>query len=280
MANVYEMVTQRIIEELEQGIIPWNKPWTGVRGGAFNRISKKPYSLINQMMLRHDGEYASYKQWQSVGGQVRKGEKSEIVVFWKMLQKKEQNEDGDEVVRTIPVLKYFSVFHISQVDGVEPLEKPELNEEIEPLDEAEDVLMGYINREGIKFEQEASNEAYYAPLRDMIHLPLIEQFSDAAEYYSVAFHEATHSTMKETRCNRPQKMAAFGTENYSKEELVAEIGSATMLNILGIETKGTFKNNTAYIQNWLQVLKNDNRFIVSASSKAEKAVKYILGDVE
>lgn len=280
MANVYEMVTQRIIEELEQGIIPWNKPWTGVRGGAFNRISKKPYSLINQMMLRHDGEYASYKQWQSVGGQVRKGEKSEIVVFWKMLQKKEQNEDGDEVVRTIPVLKYFSVFHISQVDGVEPLEKPELNEEIEPLDEAEDVLMGYINREGIKFEQEASNEAYYAPLRDMIHLPLIEQFSDAAEYYSVAFHEATHSTMKETRCNRPQKMAAFGTENYSKEELVAEIGSATMLNILGIETKGTFKNNAAYIQNWLQVLKNDNRFIVSASSKAEKAVKYILGDVE
>ena len=118
MANVYEMVTQRIIEELEQGIIPWNKPWTGVRGGAFNRISKKPYSLINQMMLRHDGEYASYKQWQSVGGQVRKGEKSEIVVFWKMLQKKEQNEDGDEVVRTIPVLKYFSVFHSSQVDGV------------------------------------------------------------------------------------------------------------------------------------------------------------------
>lgn len=280
MANVYEMVTQRIIEELEQGIIPWNKPWTGVRGGAFNRISKKPYSLINQMMLRHDGEYASYKQWQSVGGQVRKGEKSEIVVFWKMLQKKEQNEDGDEVVRAIPVLKYFSVFHISQVDGVEPLEKPELNEEIEPLDEADDVLMGYINREGIKFEQEASNEAYYAPLRDLIHLPLIEQFSDAAEYYSVAFHEATHSTMKETRCNRPQKMAAFGTENYSKEELVAEIGSATMLNILGIETKGTFKNNTAYIQNWLQVLKNDNRFIVSASSKAEKAVKYILGDVE
>lgn len=277
MANVYQMVTDRIIAQLEQGIIPWQKTWTGVRGGAFNRISKKPYSLINQMMLRHDGEYASYKQWQSVGGQVRKGEKSEVVVFWKPYPVKEE-KDGEEVTRMIPILRYYSVFHISQVDGVEPLEKPELNEGIEPLEEAENVLMGYIKREGIKFEQEASNEAYYAPLRDMIHLPLIEQFTDAAEYYSVAFHEATHSTMKETRCNRTQSIAAFGSETYSKEELVAEIGSAALLNITGIETAGTVKNNAAYIQNWLQVLKNDSRFVISASSKAEKAVRYILND--
>lgn len=86
--NVYQMVTDRIIHELEQGIIPWNKPWTGIKGGAFNRISRKPYSLINQMMLRHQGEYASYKQWQSCGGQVRKGENAEQVVFWKIMQKK------------------------------------------------------------------------------------------------------------------------------------------------------------------------------------------------
>lgn len=144
------------------------------------------------------------------------------------------------------------------------------------FEEAEAVLMGYINREGITFETALSNEAYYAPLRDAIHIPVIGQFTDAAEYYSVAFHEATHSTMKDTRCNRPQKLAAFGSESYSKEELVAEIGSATLLSILGIETPESFRNNAAYIQNWLQVLKNDNRFIVSASSKAEKAVKYIL----
>ena len=275
--NIYAMVTDRIVAQLEQGIIPWQKPWTGVRGGAYNRISRKPYSLINQMMLRHEGEYASYKQWESVGGKVRKGSKAEIVVFWKMLMKKEQNEDGEEVVRTIPVLKYYNVFHISQVDGVEPLEKPELNE-IEPLEEAENVLMDYINREGIKFVQDKSDSAYYSPSRDLIHLPLREQFVSAEEYYSVAFHEATHSTMKDTRCNRPQKVAAFGNEDYSKEELVAEIGSATLLNVTGIETEGTFKNNTAYIQNWLTVLKNDSRFVISASSKAEKAVKYILGE--
>ena len=84
--NVYEMVTARIIEQLEKGLIPWERPWTGVRSGAFNRVSKKSYSLLNQMLLKHDGEYASFKQWQELGGKVRKGEKSEIVVFWKWLE--------------------------------------------------------------------------------------------------------------------------------------------------------------------------------------------------
>ena len=274
--NVYQIVTDRIIEELEKGQIPWQKPWSGTRSGAFNRISKKAYSLLNQMILQHDGEYASYTQWQSIGGQVRKGEKADQVVFWKMLEAEERNEDGETVKKIIPMLKYYPVFHISQVDGVEPLEKPELNE-IEPIEEAENVLMDYIRREGITFIQTASNDAYYAPFADKIQLPLREQFNSAEEYYSTAFHEATHSTMKTDRCNRPQKLAAFGSEDYSKEELVAEIGSATLMNVVGLETAKSFRNSTAYIQSWLKVLRNDNRFIVSASTKAEKAVNYILG---
>lgn len=277
MANVYEMVTDRIIKQLEQGVIPWRKTWSGVRGGAYNRVSKKTYSLINQIMLLHEGEYASYKQWQSLGGQVRKGEKSEMVVFWKIVQVDDTDENGDPVKKNVPVLRYYNVFHISQVDGVEPLDKP-VTSDIEPIEAAEGVLMDYINREGIKLEREASNQAYYVPSLDTIHLPLLEQFTDAAEYYSVAFHEATHSTMKPERCDRPQKMAAFGSESYSKEELVAEIGSATLLNITGIETDGTFQNNAAYIKSWLKVLRDDSKFIVSASSKAEKAVRYILGE--
>lgn len=277
--DVYQIVTDRIIKQLEQGFIPWRKPWTGIRGGAYNRISKRPYSLINQLLLNNTGEYASYKQWQSIGGQVRKGEKAEVVVFWKIYQRADKDKDGNPVTRNIPVLRYYTVFHVSQVDGVEPLEKPDLND-IDPIDEAERVLTDYVGRESINLERTVSNQAYYAPFTDTIHLPLIEQFDCSEEYYSVAFHEATHSTMKECRCNRPQKMAGFGSDSYSKEELVAEIGSATMLNILGIETKDTFKNSAAYIQNWLQVLKNDTTMIVSASSKAEKAVKYILGEVE
>ena len=200
-------------------------------------------------------------------------------MFWKINQTKEEDEDGNIKIKSFPILRYYNVFHISQVDGVEPLEQ-EVFCDTKPIEEAEKVLMNYINREGIRFEQDASDQAYYAPMRDMIHLPLIEQFDCAEEYYSVAFHEATHSTMKKSRCDRPNSVAAFGTENYSKEELVAEIGSAFMLNIVGIETDGTVKNNTAYIQNWLQVLKNDSKFVVSASSNAEKAVKYILGEKE
>lgn len=279
--SVYEMVTDRIIEQLENGVIPWQKPWTGVRSGAFNRISKKPYSLLNQMLLKYDGEYATFKQWQDLGGHVRKGEKSEIVCFWKIQPIEEEQEDGTKVVKQIPLLRYYNVFHISQVDGIEPLQEEELND-IEPIEKAENVLNDYWTRENITVKHMAGNRAYYSPTHDMICLPLFEQFTDSNEYYSTAFHESAHSTMKENRCNRAEdrkgKLVAFGSADYSKEELIAEISSATILNIIGIETKGSFTNSAAYIQNWLSVLRNDVKFIVSASSKAEKAVKYILGE--
>lgn len=278
--SVYEMVTERIIDQLENGVIPWEKPWTGIKSGAYNRISKKPYSLLNQMLLQHDGEYATFKQWESLGGHVRKGEKSEIVVFWKIQPIEEEKEDGTKEVKQIPLLRYFNVFHISQVDGVEPLSADEINN-IEPIEKAENVLHDYWTREDITVEHIAGDDAYYLPSRDLIRLPLFEQFMDANEYYSTAFHESVHSTMKESRCNRAEerkgKLVAFGSNDYSKEELVAEIGSASLMNIIGIETTKSFRNSSAYIQNWLSVLKNDVKFIVSASSKAEKAVDYILG---
>lgn len=281
--SVYEMVTDRIIDQLEQGIIPWEKPWRGIRSGAYNRISKKSYSLLNQMLLLHDGEYATFKQWQQLGGKVRKGAKSEIVVFWKIMPVEEKQEDGTTVKKSIPLLRYYNVFHISQIEGVEPLPKDTL-QELEPIEEAERILNGYVKRENIILVHKTGNKAFYSPEKDLIHLPLMEQFKNINEYYSTAFHEATHSTMKECRCNRAEerkgKLVAFGSEEYSKEELVAEIGSANIMNILGIETKKSFRNSAAYIQNWLSVLKNDVCFIVSASSKAEKAVKYILNGSE
>lgn len=279
--SVYEMITDRIIEQLENNIIPWEKPWTGIRSGAYNRISKKPYSLLNQMLLKHDGEYATFKQWADIGGHVRKGAKSEIVVFWKIQPVEETLEDGTTEVKQIPLLRYFNVFHISQVDGIEPLQADDLNG-IEPIEKADQILSDYWTRENITVEHKAGDDAYYSPRRDMIRLPLFEQFTDANEYYSTVFHESVHSTMKENRCNRAEdrkgKLVAFGSNEYSKEELVAEIGSANLMNMLGIESDRSFRNSTAYIQNWLSVLKNDVKFIVSASSKAEKAVKYILGE--
>lgn len=277
--NVYEMVTERIIAELEKGVIPWEKPWTGVRSGAYNRVSKRPYSLLNQMLLKHTGEYATYKQWQDLGGQVKKGEKSEIVVFWKIFETEETNKDtGEKETKKIPLLRYYNVFHISQVEGVEPLKPEQLNDEVEPIEEADKIITDYITREHIEFTECRSNEAYYSPSSDRVVVPMKEQYKVINEYYSTTFHELTHSTGHKSRLNRLETgaVAAFGGTEYSKEELVAEIDSASLMNLLGIETVKTFRNSAAYIQSWLQVLRNDNKFIVSASSKAEKAVNYIL----
>ena len=233
------------------------------------------------MLLGKAGEWASFKQWTELGGHIRKGEKSSFVTFWKVQEIEETKEDGTKEIKQIPLLRYYNVFHISQVEGIKPLDTETLNA-TEPIETAEKIFKDYVTREGIRVEQTASNNAYYSPTFDLIHLPLIEQFTRAEEYYSTAFHEATHSTMKESRCNRQEdrkgKLVAFGSEEYSKEELVAEIGSANILNLLGIETDHSFQNSTAYIQSWIKALRNDVKMIVSASSKAEKATKYILNE--
>lgn len=278
--NIYEEITNRIIAKLEEGEIPWHKPWSGIASGAYNRVSKKPYSLLNQMLLKHDGEYATYKQWSELGGKIRKGEKSEIVVFWKILEVEEKNSSNNKVEKkSIPLLKYINVFHVSQVDGVEPKEiKPV---EHKPIEEAEKIKQNYINREHIHIEETVSNRAFYSPIRDYIQVPCKEQYKDVLEFYSTLFHEMIHSTGHKDRLKRLDcsvKFASFGSEDYSKEELIAEIGSAFLMSHIGIESNKTFKNSTAYIQSWLKVLRNDNRFIVSTSGKAEKAMKYILGE--
>ena len=230
------------------------------------------------MLLEHTGEYASWNQWKNLGGHIKKGAKAEIVVFWKIIDVEEKNDKGEIEKKKLPLLRYYNVFHISQVEGVEPL-KEKLNTEIEPIEEADRIISDYVDREQLTFNECKSNKAYYAPLIDTVVVPLKEQYKNINEYYSTTFHELTHSTGAKNRLNRldNNNVAAFGSQNYSKEELVAEIGSASMLNYLGIETTGTFNNSAAYIESWLKVLKNDNKFVVSASSKAEKAINYILG---
>ena len=276
--DIYEMVTDRIIEQLEKGYIPWQKPWTGVHDGAYNRISNKPYSLLNQMLLSKTGEYASFKQWTELGGHIRKGEKAEIVTFWKIQQIEEENEDGEKVIKQIPLLRYYNVFHISQVEGVEP-KSIDLNE-LQPIEEAERIKTEYMQREHIKILEKVTDKAFYSPSLDYIQVPCKEQYQNIEEFYSTLFHEMTHSTGHKVRLNREdvKDCMYFGSENYSKEELCAELGSAFLINKLGIASSKSFNNSTAYIQSWLRVLKNDKKFIISASSRAEKAVKYILNE--
>lgn len=277
--DVYQIVTDRIIGMLEQGKIPWDRPWTGAGNLAIKHTSGKPYSLLNQMLLGNPGEYLTFNECTRLGGKVRKGAKASIVVFWKMLDRTEE-KDGKIKVKQIPYLKYMNVFHIDDCEGIEPKHYENTLREFNPIDKAEDVIAGYLARSGVRLEHINQGRAYYSPEADKVVLPIKEQFKGEAEYYSTAFHELTHSTGHKDRLDRIVAGSfSFGDETYSKEELVAEIGSASLMNMLCIETEGSIRNNAAYIQSWIKALRNDKRLIVSASSKASKAVEMIAPDL-
>lgn len=277
--NVYQIITDRIIAELEKGVVPWRKPWTGTPVGAYSRSTGKPYSLLNQMLLGRPGEYITWGQLKAEGGTVRQGEKSSVVVFWKQQVVKElDNESGEEIEKHVPVLRYFHVFHVDQCEGIRPKHTERTQGTFRPLDRAEEVQAAYVRREGVCVSYVAGDRACYSPTADRVTLPLREQFQSADEFYSTMFHELAHSTGHHTRLNRftGPGCAAFGSDNYGREELVAEIAAASLLNVCGIETRGSFQNSASYIDNWLRAIRGDNRLIVSAASKAEKASNLIL----
>lgn len=276
--DIYAAVTDRIIAQLEQGIIPWNKPWTGLQSGAVSGATGKPYSMLNQMLLGKPGEWYTWNQIQKLGGKVRKGEKSSMVVFWKQVPIKEEDPaTGEKVERLVPMLKYFNVFHVDQCEGIEA--KAIDPDAIDPATDetADSIITDYLIRSGVTLEHRKGDEAFYRPTDDRVVLPLREQFQDMAEYYSTAFHELTHSTGHRSRLNRLTGKAFFGNEEYSREELVAEIGAAALMNHCGVETGCSFRNSAAYIQSWLRALRNDKRMIVSASGAAAKAFDMIVG---
>lgn len=283
--DLYQSITDRIISQLEEGVCPWHKPWMG-SNLCISHVTGKPYSLLNQILLEGEqGEYLTFNQCREEGGHVKKGEKSKFVVFWKWLDKKDDKgnveigPDGNPV--KIPYLRYYNVFHIDQCEGIDPHfpSKFKLPDEHAAADQrAEEVLQDYITRSGVTLESRMSSEAYYRPLDDHIVLPKIEQFKSTAEYYSTAFHESVHSTGHSSRLNRLSDDAHFGSKIYSREELIAEMGAACLVNHVGLETASSFQNSAAYIHDWLSVLKDDKKMIVVAAGKAEKAVKLILGE--
>lgn len=289
--DAYQMVTDRICELLEQGFIPWDKPWAMSCSCAWSGYDGHVYTLLNQFLLADpsrkyksfdellddiSGEWVTFKQAKDRGGMVRKGEHGRKVVFFTMVPIKD--DDGNPTEKVRPVISWSTVFKISQCEGIEQkfhLEAGMLYE-FEANQTADEVASDYIFREGIIFKTKQCDKACYSPDTDTVLLPLPEQFQNNAEYYSTLFHELTYSTGHPKRLNRIVKTAAFGSDDYSAEELVAEIGSASIMATLGIENDGSFRNSTAYIQNWLKALKNDKKLIVTASSKAEKAIKMIL----
>lgn len=275
--SVYKYVTERIIAELEKGVIPWKKPWKGQK--AINYVSRKEYQGINTLLLPFPGEYLTFNQIRKLGGKVKKGEKSSMIVFYKFIEKK--NKDG-EVTETFPLLRYYNVFHLSQTEDIDTKSEAfKAKNDNEVIGDAEKVVKDYVEREKIKLQNIlGSDRAYYSQSEDKIVLPDLKQFVNSHEYYSTAFHEMTHSTGHKSRLDRFKDTESykFGSESYSKEELIAEVGSAMLCNHVGVEIPETFENSVAYIQSWIGVLKEKNnvRLVTTAASAAQRAVNFIL----
>ncbi|WP_404456970.1 ssDNA-binding domain-containing protein (plasmid) [Virgibacillus necropolis] len=268
--KIYEMITNQIIKKLERGTIPWKMPW--VNGIARNWKTQKAYRGINTMLL-DGGEYATFKQIKEAGGTIKKGEKSQIVVFWKMLKVEDKETDKK---KKIPMLRYYRVFKVGkQTEGIEPKQGNETFEH-DPITEAEKVKENYFNAPLFSFE---SGGAWYKPFSDHINVPPKEDFPNVNEYYSTLFHEMVHSTGHKDRLNRKEitDLKTHRSRSYSKEELVAELGASMLCGVTGIDNE-TIDNSASYIDSWLQALKNDKTLIVSASQKAQKASDHILGN--
>ena len=278
--NVYKMVTDRIIEQINKGSIPWLKPWH-LAGSeeelAINYVSRRPYSTLNQWLLIEPGEYLTFKQIQALGGTVKKGAKSRFVVFYTNVPYDKKNEETGEMERhTYPLLRYYNVFRLADTEGIPTKLTPaeyDVLKEIPLCDEADMAIADYVHSQPtLTFQNDKpSDRAYYSPATDTVVVPMPAQFDEAAEYYS---------TLTEARCNRRQDGAVsfFGTKSYSREELVAEIGAAMLCSNFGVDTKKAFRNSIAYLQSWVQNLKNDPKAIVFAAGRAEKAARYILGE--
>lgn len=280
--SIYQIITDKFIEMLEKGVVPWQKPWSNFNKNdvAISYTTRKPYSLLNQMLLGwKSGEYLTFKQIQDLKGQIRKGAKSSIVVFYSPTKITEKDKvTGEDVEKLIRCLKYYNVFHIDDTIGISSKISVDETKEtkVSYIESAENLIQDYLEREKtLKFvNDKVSNSAFFSPSQDIVQVPCIKQYKVVEEYYSTAFHEFTHSTLIEKRCNR-KVGNRFGDEKYSQEELVAEIGSAMICSIVGIDNAKVFNNSVAYVQSWLSKLRNDSKMIVVASAQAEKAVKYI-----
>lgn len=278
--DVYQIINNKIIELLEQGAIPWKKPWNAQSNYPRNLTSKKPYRGVNVFLLAcqqySNPWWLTFKQVQEKGGHVIKGAKSTPVIFWKWLDKSNpEGSDSEEVQNgKIPLLKYYNVFNIEQTEGIDVPEPEETHNEFDSVTAAEEVIANMPLSPDIRH---GGNRAYYSPTLDYIQLPNQHTFDSAEEYYNTCFHELAHSTGHISRLGRKSILepSYFGSHEYSKEELVAELAAAFLSGHCCIENI-TIKNSAAYIQGWLKSLKNDKTLLVHAAAQAQKAADYIL----
>jgi antirestriction protein ArdC len=270
--NVYEIITDRIIESLTKGVVPWRKPWKTET--PKNLISGKEYRGVNVLLLGSSTYespwWLTFNQARDLGGSVKKGERGTPVVFWKVYDK--ESEKGEQDRRF--VLRYYTVFNIAQCEGVKApasIVRPSFNS----IEACEQIVSGF---EGKPRIDHGGTRAFYNPIEDRIQMPVRESFVSAEEYYSTLFHELAHSTGSHDRLARKSLLNAssFDTHAYSFEELIAECGSAFLCGHAGIASS-TLDNSAAYIKHWANVLRSEPKWIVNAAAQAAKAADLVLG---
>lgn len=275
--NVQEIVTNRFVEKLEAGVVPWRKTWSTSRGLPRNFLTKKPYSGINIFLLAgfDRPNFLTYNQTRKLGGKVRKGAKSEIVVFWSVSW---QGLDGkyykEEVLGGTKkfILKYFRVFNQVDIEGIDfsdggeivafdPFNRNELCEAfIRGLDA--DVRVG-------------SGEPSYDPINDFIKIPYRKDFDLLDHFYATLFHELIHWTGSPKRLDRLE-LGKVDKVSYGKEELIAELGSSFLCAQLGVDNDEVFEDQASYLASWIKTLKGDSRLLMSASRAARKGSEFVL----
>jgi antirestriction protein ArdC len=276
--DMYAIINDMIMEKLQNGKAPWRQTWNNY-GPARNYVSKKPYRGINALILNNTESeyplYLSFLQVKELGGYIKKGSKSVEVIYWKTLE-----FENDDKVKRIPFLRYYNVFNVDCVEGTKlKLPTRYINDSI---DNCESIVSNMPSKPII---EHGGDEPYYNWKEDRVKLPHRDNFILSDEYYATLFHELGHSTGHESRLNRDtvMKPAVYGSRDYCKEELIAEITTCFLCGEAGIANK-IIDNSTSYIQFWLErlthMLREDNKAFLRASTLAQKATDYILNRVE
>jgi len=282
--KVYKKIADSILEKIQEGNLPWNKPWNGGEGAAINIATNHSFRGFNAFYLSFMGEkystcrFMTYNQAKTLGGQVRKGEHG-YIGFKPMTLKSKTRKDENGNPAMFVTYSAVTYFNVDQIDGLPEkyykLEETEARE-FNKIEECEKIVSSMPSKPEVKHEEQ---RAYYNPRLDCVNMPKPETFNSDEEYYSTLFHELGHSTGHETRINRSLKEGFFGNHAYSEEELVAEFTASFLCGTAGIE-KGIIDNSAAYIQGWHKRISDDLTILIKAANKAQKAADFILNRKE
>lgn len=281
--DIYAEITDRIIAALEQGVVPWRSPilGRGQAGHPANLASRKPYRGINVFLLGFSAwshgygssYWLTFRQALAAGGSVRRGEKSSPIVFW---TQHEMTDRESREKKLVPVLRLYNVFNIEQCDGITaPDAVPFEPTEFHPVAAAEVIVTGYTEGPSI---QHGGSRAFYRPSTDAVFVPESSRFASTEDYYATLFHELAHSTGHSSRLARgvDTETRPFGSPDYGREELVAEMAAAFLCSHCGIQP-AVLDNQAAYIDGWLRVIKSDKRLVLSTAGAAQRATDWMLG---